>query len=224
MKEYKIEISKGKPNVNRITIDKGQSYSILLIYKDWTINKSISTFSFKSGDVVQNERLIVKTSKPDVGYYEVLYLMKPVDDNTTLKMYCPVSSIVFPDLTIYVEMNQTSQSCNMYNLGGNYINANIDAPIVSGPTEVNMNSILAAKNKVTYNFGSGAQQPEIKYLNQNGESLMSIKGWTDGPIPGLKKAGFDLSLNPTKLILNGVTIGLKEITVGGETLSVLAAI
>ena len=157
MKEYKIEISKGKPNVNRITIDKGQSYSILLIYKDWTINKSISTFSFKSGDVVQNERLIVKTSKPDVGYYEVLYLMKPVDDNTTLKMYCSVSSIVFPDLTIYVEMNQTSQSCNMYNLGGNYINANIDAPIVSGPTEVNMNSILAAKNKVTYNFGSGAQ-------------------------------------------------------------------
>lgn len=224
MKEYKIEISKGKPNVNRITIDKGQSYSILLIYKDWTINKAISSFSFKSGDVIQNEKLIVKTSKPDVGYYEILCLMKPIDDNTTLKMYCPVSSIVFPDLTIYVEMNQTSQSCNMYNLGGNYINANIEAPIVSGPTVVNMNSILAANNKVTYNFGNGSQEPEINYLNQNGESLMSIKGWTDGPIPGLKKAGFDLSLNPTKLILNGVEIGLKEITVGGETLSVLAAI
>lgn len=117
----------------------------------------------------------------------------------------------------------TSFAQTILNSTASYLSCN------SGLT-VEMKSAVKSNNKTDIYYGAYSGEPQVNIYDSNLSAIASIKGFAiekktiRGQEIDMITSGRTIELNPTILKLNGVTMGLKEITVGGETLSVLAAI
>lgn len=90
--------------------------------------------------------------------------------------------------------------------------------------------MLAANNTLSVSMGhDGGLASQIKiYDGTTLSSLFEVRNYIEKKVapnlPIFKSAGSQILMNPDKLTLNGREVKVKEIEVGGETLSVLQVI
>ena len=97
---------------------------------------------------------------------------------------------------------------------------------VTGPIEVDLNTLYGAYNQMDVKLGRGTTKPELKVTDTNGSTIFGVQGFKEmnlGDVT-LYQDGRQIHMNADKLTLNGVQLALKEVTVGDTTLSVLAAV
>lgn len=93
-----------------------------------------------------------------------------------------------------------------------------------------LDSLLASNNTLSVSMGhDGSMASQIKvYDVKTLSSLFEVRNYIEKKVapnlPIIKSAGSQILMNPDKLTLNGREVKVKEIEVGGETLSVLQVI
>lgn len=232
MKQYTIDIKQGQPSVYTLTVDKNEPFAVLVRYNKWTVNKAAHNFFIldKAGNTLTKLIDIVKQDQ-ESGDYEILHYIGAMESDTETVLKSPnQTSIIQPQCEIIFRMSDSSEKIlntsfeqSIYSSTASYLSCN------TGMT-VEMKSMVKANNKTDVYCGDYSGEPQVNIYDSNLSAIASIKGFTKelknigGRPREILDSGRTIELNPTKLIINGVTMGLKEITVGGETLSVLAAI
>ena len=60
---------------------------------------------------------------------------------------------------------------------GNQIAPNISTAKVTGPIEVDLNSIYESWNKMDIKMGKGSTKPELKVTDKDGNSIIAVQAW-----------------------------------------------
>ena len=109
---------------------------------------------------------------------------------------------------------------------GNQISPNVSDVKVTGPLEVDLNSVYGPWNKMNIKMGASSTKPELKVTDKDGNSIIAVQSWFNKKIGSITipEDGGKIDMNVDKLMLNGVELALKEVTFGDTTLSVLAAV
>ena len=170
-----------------------------------------------------------KVTQRMVGISEtqILHICSPISKDTKLILKIASSSnVLVPSDVVQLVAASPSEKCNDYSYMGNQIAPNISDVKVTGPIEVDLNSLYGPWNKMDIKMGNGSTKPELKVTDKDGNSIIEVQAWIDkkiGPIT-VANNGRKISMNYDKLMLNGVELALKEVTFGDTTLSVLAAV
>ena len=81
-----------------------------------------------------------------------------------------------PDILVPLDVVQLvaaspSEKCNDYSYMGNQIAPNVSDAKVTGPLEVDLNSIYGPWNKMDIKMGDGSSKPELKVTDKDGNSI-----------------------------------------------------
>ena len=60
---------------------------------------------------------------------------------------------------------------------GNQIAPNISDMKVTGPIEVDLNSLYEPWNKMNIKMGNGSTKPELKVTDKDGNSIIAVQAW-----------------------------------------------
>ena len=60
---------------------------------------------------------------------------------------------------------------------GNQIAPNISDMKVTGPIEVDLNSLYEPWNKMDIKMGNGSTKPELKVTDKDGNSIIAVQAW-----------------------------------------------
>lgn len=222
MKQFDIQIDGIQPKVNQFTQTIGQTFSIMVDYTNWTANKAflaMQLFDQDGGKVT--EKVIALSEK------QILHICSPIQKDTKLQLKVPTSpAIQVPADVVQLVAAEPSEKCNDYSYKGNQIAANISDAKVTGPIEVDLNTLYAAYNQMDVKLGRDTTKPELKVTDTNGSTIFGVQGFVEmnlGDVT-LYNNGRQIHMNADKLTLNGTQLALKEVTIGDTTLSVLAAV
>lgn len=108
----------------------------------------------------------------------------------------------------------------------NQLSPSIAEARVTGPVEVDLNTVYAPSNKLDIRMGQGSSKPELKVTDKDGSTILGVQAWVEKKIGQnvISQNGRQIQMNADKLTLNGTQLALKEVTFGDTTLSVLAAV
>ena len=232
MKQYTIDIKQGQPSVYTLTVDKNEPFAVLVRYSKWTVNKAAHTFLIldKAGNTLTKLIDIVKQDQ-ESGDYEIRHYIGAIEsDVETVLKFPNQTSIIQPQCEIMLRVSNSNEKAlntsfeeSIFNSTASYLSCN------TGMT-IEMKSASKPNNKTDIYCGAYSGEPQVNVYDSNLSAIASLKGFAKtmknigGQMREVLGSGRTIELNPTKLIINGVEMGLKEITIGEETLSVLAAI
>lgn len=220
MNQFDIQIDGTQPKVNQFTQTIGQSFSIMVDYKDWTANKAFLAMELFDQDGVKVTEKVIALSET-----QILHICSPIQKDTKLQLKTK-SQIQVPTDVVQLVAAEPSQKCNNYSYMGQQLSPTVTDVKVTGPIEVDLNTLYAAYNQMDVKLGRGTTKPELKVTDTNGSTIFGVQGFVEmnlGDVT-LYNNGRQIHMNADKLTLNGVQLALKEVTVGDTTLSVLAAV
>ena len=138
MRQFDIQIDGIQPKVNQFTQTIGQSFSIMVDYKDWTANKAFLAMELFDQDGVKVTEKMIALSET-----QILHICSPISEDTklTLKIASSSSSVLVPLDVVQLVAASPSEKCNDYSYTGNQIAPNISEAKVAGPLEVDLNRV-----------------------------------------------------------------------------------
>ena len=89
---------------------------------------------------------------------------------------------------------------------GSILSPTVTDAKVTGPIEVDLNTLYAAYNKMDVKLGRGTTQPELKVTDTNGSTIFGVQGFVEMDLGDvtLYNNGRQIHMNADKLTLNGV--------------------
>ena len=220
MNQFDIQIDGIQPKVNQFTQTIGQSFSIMVDYKNWTANKAFLAMELFDQDGVKVTEKMIALSET-----QILHICSPIQKDTKLQLKTKSQTQV-PSDVVQLVAAAPSQKCNNYSYMSNVMSPTATDVKVTGPIEVDLNTLYAAYNQMDVKLGRGTTKPELKVTDTNGSTIFGVQGFVEmnlGDVT-LYNNGRQIHMNADKLTLNGVQLALKEVTIGDTTLSVLAAV
>lgn len=222
MKQFNIEIDEKSSKTNQFTTTAGEAFSVLVHYRNWTVNKTQwNLMLVNDGDELVTEKIVALSDN------DILHICTPLYGNTRIHFRNTVApSLATPADIIQAMVETPSVQCNSYTYMEQSIAPTVTEASLVGPLEVNLNMAYAAWNKMNVNLGQSSTAPEVKIVDKDGNAVVDVQGWIEKTVAGheLKASGKQLHVNVDRLTLNGTRLAVKELTVGDTTLSVLAAV
>lgn len=106
---------------------------------------------------------------------QILHICAPVFKDTKLSLKIPSSqSIQVPHDTIQIVAASPSEKCNEYSWMQNQLSPTIAEARVTGPVEVDLNTIYAPSNKLDVRMGQGSSRPELKVSDKDGSTILGV--------------------------------------------------
>lgn len=79
-----------------------------------------------------------------------------------------------PHDTIQLVAASPSEKCNEYSWMQNQLSPTIAEARVTGPVEVDLNTLFASSNKLDIRMGQGSSQPELKVSDKDGSTILGV--------------------------------------------------
>lgn len=223
MKQYCIKIDEKCAQNFQFSVPKGQHFSILVEYVKWTKNKAQASFMFWKADGTAETLDMLAASES-----EYLHFCAPLSGDEVLWLRLPAEfqGIESPDATVQVRAEDCGL-CNDYTYMQKAVKPSLTSPVFDGGApEFKLDNLNKLSNVMKVELGQYSRKPEFDVCDSDNAVLLSIKGYAETPIrpggPMVASKGSSLSLSAASVYVLGKKASVKEITVDGAALSVLA--
>lgn len=231
MKQFNMEIDQNSSQIEAVAVNVGEYFCIQTVYRNWTLNKAQKNFRFytEEGKLVETAFEIISEDAEN-NVVVTMHYMDRFEAAAKLVLKTNAVGLAHPNIWVNVEVSNPTLICNNTAYGQKSIAPTVYQPAVQNGACVYLDSMLATNNTLSVCMGhEGGMASQIKiYDNQTLSSLFEVRNFVEKKVapnlPVFKSAGSQILMNPDKLTLNGREVKVKELEVGGETLSVLQVI